>query len=201
MKKKYTFLEKRYGVSTKVASVIREWASGNGHEEVDSFVEADYIYDTDNLAYRVETGIIHKVFKADKAWGQLHNSYDVSIEELVNLFNQANSKNIDTSRLGLALLYRLRGDFYYDIQEIVRMCGFTQIKYCPEFEIYGKILNKSHNFGMYDPERMDNLPLTILRYISTNGIQNKEIAIPFFNWVFKEFSVTNNSTKIEITIK
>lgn len=198
MKKKYTFLEKKYGVSTKVASVIRDWANGNGHEEVDSFDEADYIYDTDNLAYRVENNILNKVFKANKAWFHLHSSYDVSIEELVNLFNQANSKNVDTSRLGLALLYRLRGDFYFDIQHVCSLCDFTQLKNCPEYKTFSDI----RGLSSWDTIKIDRtLPITILNYISANGIQNKEIAVPFFNWVFQEFSITNNSTKIEITIK
>lgn len=197
MKKKYAFLESNYGVSTKVAATIREWANNNGHEEVDSLDEADYIYDTSNLAYRVENNILHKVFKANKAWLHLHSSYDVSIEELVNLFNQANSKNIDTSRLGLALIYRLRGDFYFDVQQVCGLCDFTQLKNCPEYKTFSDIRS-----GWPEVLKLSsNLPLLILNYISTNGIQNKEIAIPFFNWVFQEFSVTNNSTKIEITIK
>lgn len=204
MKKKYTFLEKSHGVSTKVACIIREWANKNGHEEVDSLSAADYIYDTEGIAFQLSSAgnhNLHKITKAANAWAQLHSGYDVSNEELISIFNQINSKCVDSSRLGLSLMYRLRGDFYYDVQEVIRLCRFPEIKHCPEFETYSKIFNKSHNYGMYDPQGPETLPLVILDYIAKNGIKNKEIAAPFFNWIFKEFSITNNSTKIEIVIK
>ena len=112
-------------------------------------------------------------------------------EELIDLFNQANSPNQQVSRLALQLIYKLRGDKYLDIQRIVEKCGFTELKFCTEFDTY-----KSIRAALYEPvdstPTLANLPLTALCCIQKNGTQCPEVAVPFLNWILKEFSMFNN---------
>ena len=138
-----------YGINTKHENTIRRWAIKNGHVETTQ-PEADRVfydsYTNGKDLYNVPNDVVGKYTPASKSWLYLHDGYEVSFDELIDLFNQANSRNEQVSRLALQLIYKLRGDKYLDIQRIVEKCGFTELKFCTEFDTY-----KSIRAALYEP--------------------------------------------------
>ena len=135
-----------------------------------------------------------KIKKAKNAWLYLHSDEEVSEDGLIDLFQQACSTNTEVSRLGLDLIYRLRGDKYIDVHNIVEICRFQEAKHVNSFEIYRSIIN---NYPLIDEK---NLPLSILRYIESKNIYCKKTALPLFNWILNEYPLTKGSTKVEIKL-
>jgi len=182
------------GINTKNENIVRRWAVKNGHEET-AQPEADKIfydsYSNTKDLYSVPDNLIDKYAPINKSWLYLHDGYEVSFKELIDLFNQANSRNAEVSRLALQLIYKLRGDKYLDIQRIVEKCGFPELKFCTEYDTYKSIRKDVYAMSDTDPV-LSNLPLTALCSVQKNGVTNQEITVPFLNWILKEFSMFNN---------
>jgi hypothetical protein len=184
-----------FGINTKHENIVRRWAVKNGHEET-AQPEADKVfYDSYSNAkdlYNVPNDLIDKYTPISKSWLYLHDGYEVSFNELIDLFNQANSRNAEVSRLALQLIYKLRGDKYLDIQRIVAKCGFTELKFCTEHDTYRSIMSTVYSPIETTEFTLANLPLTALCSIQRSGTQCPEITVPFLNWILKEFSMFNN---------
>lgn len=185
-----------FGVNTKTENIVRKWATKNGHIEV-AINEADKVF-YDNYAstakdlYNLSNEDIVRYVSLNKSWLHLHDGYEVSHNELIDLFNQANSPNEQVSRLALQLIYKLRGDKYLDIQRIVAKCEFKQLKFCTEYDTYASITNNTYS-AIDANFNLANLPLTALCCIQKNGTTCAEIAVPFVNWILKEFTMFNTS--------
>jgi hypothetical protein len=141
----------------------------------------------------IKTKLLHKVKKAKDSWLYLHGGWEINNDELIDLFRQACSDNTEISRLGLDLIYRLRGDKYIDVQNIAELCKFSQLNFVNGYSIFKGIVQ---NFIIQEP----NLPLSVLKYLESKNMYCKEVAVPLFNWIFNEYPLTRGSTKVEIKV-
>lgn len=205
---KWAFFDLKEGEVTKKQSLIRKWTKLNGYLEVDE-KDADIVFSEQALMFTPEMisllprsfnkKVPQNIEEYSNIWYRLPNKREVSFDELCSTFTQAiNETNESVRKLGVDLLYSLNGNIYRDIQRFFS-CFLSNDK--------DKIYSNNYNYymeivcvGCFGNTNA-GLPIKILDYIDNNRIYNKELFIPFTQWVLDNYKIKPQIFDININIK